>query len=49
MRAPDFEAQMLPLALYPLYMDPRTFAERIPRDIALYRDIIRRTGVQASD
>jgi tripartite-type tricarboxylate transporter receptor subunit TctC len=48
-RAPDFEAQMLPLALYPLYMDPRSFAERIPRDIALYRDIIRRTGIQASD
>lgn len=48
-RAPDFEAQMLPLALYPLYMDPKTFAERIPRDSALYGDIIRRTGIQASD
>jgi tripartite-type tricarboxylate transporter receptor subunit TctC len=48
-RAPDFEAQMLPLALYPLYMGPRAFAERIPKDLATYGEIIRRTGIQASD
>ncbi|MFM1990117.1 MAG: hypothetical protein RJA99_3074 [Pseudomonadota bacterium] len=48
-RSPDFEAQMLPLALYPLYLGPKAFAERIPRDLAVYRDIIRRTGIQASD
>jgi tripartite-type tricarboxylate transporter receptor subunit TctC len=48
-RAPDFAATMLPLSMYPLYMGPREFADRIPRDIAIYRDIIRRTGIQASD
>jgi tripartite-type tricarboxylate transporter receptor subunit TctC len=47
--APDFAAAMLPLSMYPLYMGPREFAERIPRDIGVYRDIIRRTGIQASD
>jgi tripartite-type tricarboxylate transporter receptor subunit TctC len=48
-RTPDFESQILPLALYPLFLDPKTFAERIPRDIAAYGDVIRRTGFQAGD
>lgn len=46
-QAPDFAATLLPLSLYPLYMGPRALAERIPKDVAQYRDIIRRTGIQA--
>ena len=48
-RAPDFEATMLPLSMYPLFLGPKAFAERIPRDLGVYRDIIRRTGIQAAD
>jgi len=48
-RAPDFEATLLPLSMYPLFMGPGAFAERIPRDVAVYREIIRKTGIQAAD
>jgi tripartite-type tricarboxylate transporter receptor subunit TctC len=46
-RAPDFAATMLPLSMYPMFMGPKAFADRIPRDVAVYRDIVRRTGIQA--
>jgi tripartite-type tricarboxylate transporter receptor subunit TctC len=46
-RAPDYAATMLPLSMYPFYMGPKEFTQRIPRDVAVYRDIIRRTGIQA--
>jgi tripartite-type tricarboxylate transporter receptor subunit TctC len=46
-RAPDYAATMLPLSMYPWFMGSKEFAERIPRDVAVYRDIIRRTGIQA--
>lgn len=46
-QAPDYAATMLPLSMYPLYMGPKAFAARIPRDVAVYGDIIRRTGIKA--
>jgi tripartite-type tricarboxylate transporter receptor subunit TctC len=46
-RAPDFAASMLQLSMYPMFMGPKAFADRIPRDVAVYRDIVRRTGIQA--
>jgi tripartite-type tricarboxylate transporter receptor subunit TctC len=46
-QAPDYAATMLPLSMYPLYMGPKEFAARIPRDVAIYGDIIRKTGIKA--
>ena len=46
-RAPDYASTMLSVSMFPLFMGPRAFAERIPRDVKTYGDIIRKTGIQA--
>jgi tripartite-type tricarboxylate transporter receptor subunit TctC len=48
-QAPDYAATLLPLSMYPLYMGPKEFSARIPRDVAVYGDIIRKTGIKADD
>ena len=46
-RSPDFGTSMAAMSMYPLFLGPRAFAERIPRDSTLYRDIIQKTGIKA--
>jgi len=48
-RAPGYEATMLPLSMYPLFLGPKAFAGRTPRDLAVYRDNIAKTGIRAAD
>jgi tripartite-type tricarboxylate transporter receptor subunit TctC len=46
-KASDYASTLLAVSMYPLYIGPRAFAERIPRDLKTYGDIIRKTGIKA--